>query len=134
MIGIRAFNFHVFKINIFVADCGSHGPLGMEDRSIFDSQITASSYFSDKDNDYKPHLARLNNQGLNYWAPHHSNLSNSWIQVEFLANVELYGIKTQGFRDSLLNRFVSELKVQTGDSETSLVFIEDEGGYPKVKV
>ena len=98
----------------------------MEDKTINDSQITASSYLSDYRNDFKPHLARLNNQGLNYWAPDDSNFSNSWIQVEFLAKVELYGIKTQGF--------VTVLKVQTGDSEESLTFIEDEGGNPKVKV
>ena len=119
---------------IFIfADCGSFGPLGMEDRSIDDTQITASSYYSD----YKPHLARLNNQGSNYWAwvTDYSNPRSSWIQVDFLTNVELYGIKIQGFRDSLDQYMhVSQLEVQTGDSEESLKFIEDESGNPKVKV
>ena len=107
----------------------------MEDRTIDDTQITASSYFSDSRNDYKPHLARLNNQGLNYWAPKFSGYPlSSWIQVDFLTNVVLYGIKRQGFRDSFYNYFVSQLEVQTGDSEESLKFIEDEKGNPKVKV
>ena len=106
----------------------------MEDRSIDDTQITASSYLNDYRNEFKPHLARLNNQGFNYWAPDYSDLFNSWIQVDFLTNVELYGIKRQGFRDSVYNYYVSELEVQTGDSEEFLKFIEDEKGNPKVKV
>ena len=113
------------------ADCRSFGPLGMEDRSIDDTQITASSYLSD----FKPHLARLNNQGLNHWAPDVSDFPfNLWIQVDFLTNVEIYGMKIQGFRNTNHNHFVAELKVQTGDSEESLKFIEYEGGNPKVKV
>ena len=109
----------------------------MEDRSIDDTQITASSYLSD----YKPHLARLNNQGLNYWAPVISGypLNGLWIQVDFLTNVELYGIQIQGFRNPInpnltQHEFVSMLKIQTGDSEESLKFIEDKRGNPKVKV
>ena len=104
----------------------------MEDRSIDDTQITVSSYFSN----FKPYLARLNNQGLNYWAPEYSAgyPLGSWIQVDFLTNVELYGIRRQGFRHSIHNRYVSELRIQTGDSEESLKFIEDERGNPKVKV
>ena len=104
----------------------------MEDRSIDDTQITASSYL----NDYKPHLARLNNQGSNYWAwvTDYSNPRSSWIQVDFLTNVELYGIKIQGFLDSSdLYKHVADLAVQTGDSEESLKFIEDERGNPEVK-
>ena len=110
----------------------------MEDRTIDDTQITASSYFSDSNNDYKPYLARLNNQGLNYWAPDVSAgyPLGSWIQVDFLTDVELYGIKIQGFHDSVNNQYnyVSQLEVQTGDSEEPLKFIEEEGGNPKVKV
>ena len=120
---------------IHFADCGSFGPLGMEDRSIEDTQITASSYFSDWQNDYKPHLARLNNKGQNFWAPIPSNYPlSSWIQVDFLINVELYGIERQGFRDSFQNQYISVLEVQTGDSEESLKFIKDERGDPKVTV
>ena len=105
----------------------------MEDRSIEDTQITASSYTSDWRNDYKPHLARLNNQGLNYWAPEISGYPlSAWIQVDFLTNVELYGMRRQGFRDSFYNQYVSVLEIQTGNSEESLKFIEDERGNPKV--
>ena len=105
----------------------------MEERTIDDTQITASSYLSANGNDYKPHLARLNNQGFNYWAPDYSDFYSSWIQVDFLTNVELYGIKRQGFRNSFKNFFVTELEVQTGDSEESLKVIEDERGNSKVK-
>ena len=100
----------------------------MEDRSIDDSQITASSYV----NGHKPHLARLNNQGSNYWAPEVSGLPlNAWIQVDFLTSVELYGIKTQGFRVHTHYAFVSVFEIQTGESDEPLMFIE-ESGNPKV--
>ena len=112
-----------------IADCGSPGPLGMEDGSIADAQITGSSYRDGK----QAHLGRLNNQGSNYWAPQFSAYPlTCWIQVDFLTNVELYGIQRQGFRDSFYNQYVSTLEIQTGDSEDSLTYIQD-GANPKVK-
>ena len=101
----------------------------MEDGSIADAQITASSYTNGK----QAHLGRLNNQGSNYWSPQIAGYPlTCWIQVDFLTNVELYGIQRQGFRDSFYNQYVSTLEIQTGDSEDTLTFIE-EGGSKKVK-
>ena len=108
----------------------------MEDQSISDSQITASSY--DVLNEYKPHLARLNNQGSDFWSASVANPSNPWIQVDFLTSVELHGIQTQGSFYShpviRFEEFVTKLNIQTGDSEDSLTFIEDESGNPQVIV
>ena len=108
----------------------------MTSRSIKDSQITASSYDTDSSKEYAPHLARLNNDGTDFWATSTFN-PWPWIQVDFLISVELYGIQTKGFYDSVLlvlaaPQYVSMLQVKTGDSEDSLMYIEDSDGSPKV--
>ena len=112
----------------------------MEDRSIVNSQITASSHNDGTLNNYKPHLARLNNEDRDYWETAEPDPSNPWIQVDFLNNVELYGIQTQGFYYPgdlffpKVREWVTMLQVQTGDSEDSLTFIEDTNGNPKVTI
>ena len=114
----------------------------MEDRSIEDSQITASSYFTvdSPSHSYKPHLARLNNEGSDCWGTADTHPSDPWIQVDFIDSVELYGIQTQGFYFIGSNSpyspssyvWVKMLQVQTGDSENSLTFIKDGSGSSKV--
>ena len=102
----------------------------MEDRSIVNSQITASSYHSGFLDTYHPHKARLNSD--DYWETATENPSNPWIQIDFLDSVELHGIQTQGITNPFYNEWVSELQVQTGDSDNSLVFIEDGDGNQMV--
>ena len=110
----------------------------MEDKSIKDSQITASSYYSLLLQSNPPQLARLN--GADYWSTLNSNPSNPWIQVDFVDRMELYGIQTQGYYlppfllAPAVTYYVTMLQVQTGDSEDSLTFIEDTDGNPKVSV
>ena len=90
-------------------------PLGMEDGSITDDQITASSY----DGDYEPRLNNPNGQ----WSPEFKDLT-PWIQVKFSSAVYITAIQTQG--SPIVNRWVTELQIQTGDSEDSLSYIMDE--------
>ena len=117
----------------------------MEDRSIEDSQITASSYYSvllPLPYSKPPGFARLNNG--DYWSTSYSNPSNPWIQVDFIDRVELYGIQTQGYYSpgALLaipprpeiTEWVTMLQVQTGDSEDTLTFIKDTNGIPEVAI
>ena len=63
----------------------------MEDRTIADSQITASSYFEEY---YEPWQARLHN--TRSWSTKTQNPSSPWIQVLFLNIVVITGIQTQG--------------------------------------
>lgn len=67
-------------------------PLGMESGAILDSQITASSPPA-------PHGARLNSQvDGGSWSALVIDV-NQWLQVDFLQNVTLCKVATQG-RDS----------------------------------
>ncbi|XP_038046765.1 lactadherin-like [Patiria miniata] len=73
-----------------IARCESPVPLGLEDGSILNSQITASSQVSEH---HGPSHARLNN-GNGYWTP----LTNagSWIEVNLAENAMVTGVIIQG--------------------------------------
>ncbi|XP_074645823.1 uncharacterized protein LOC141902080 [Tubulanus polymorphus] len=80
---IHAFNF-------MEQDCTY--PLGMEDGRILDSQITASSYWSDQ---FKPSKARL--RGDSSWqSKQASSNANQWIEVDFGQLTALSAISVQG--------------------------------------
>ena len=65
----------------------------MESGKIVDSQITASSIYSSS---YEAHFGRLNVQaGQTCWAAGGLDL-NQWLQVDFLLNVTLCKVATQG--------------------------------------
>ena len=104
-------------------DCGPYGPLGMVDKSIGDSQITASSVY----NDYHPENARLN--GNSHWEGY-GGREPYWIQVDFLMSVEISGIQIQGGSDD--EEWTKTIEVKYGDTEQSLVSINDGNGNPMV--
>ena len=104
-------------------DCGPYGPLGMEDSSISDTQITASSYNSGFFASYFPYNGRLNSG--DYWETAEENPINQWIQVDFATQVELSGIQTQGCPNPLHSQWVTMLQIQTGESEDTLEFVMD---------
>ena len=89
----------------------------MEDRSITDDQITASSYYDD----YKPSAGRFNNQNGQWTADYKDE--TPWIQVKFSYAVTITAIQTQGGHKGGWR--VKELQIQTGDSEDSLSYIID---------
>ena len=96
-------------------------PLGMEDGSITDDQITASSYRDDDVGKYGPGAGRLNNPNGQWYADRED--WTPWIQVKFFSRVNITAIQTQG--SSRFKRWVTELQIQTGDSEDSLSYIMD---------
>ena len=95
----------------------------MEDRSISDAQITASSYNSAFLTTYYPHHGRLNSN--DFWETAEENPINPWIQVDFTTQVELSGIQTQGGPNPLHSQWVIMLQIQTGVSEDTLEFVMD---------
>ncbi|XP_072016926.1 uncharacterized protein [Amphiura filiformis] len=96
-------------------------PLGMENHdseSISDSQLSASSSY---EGGYNPREGRLNNN--NCWSPS-SDEPNEWFQVDFLSEVTITEIITQGCGD-VEEEWVTELEIKFGDSESSLFPIRD---------
>ena len=68
-------------------------PFGMQSGTILDSQISASSEHGP---DYAAHLGRLNLQvGQTSWRALVNDV-NQWLQVDFLQNVTLSKLATQG--------------------------------------
>ena len=93
-------------------------PLGMENGSITNDQITASSSY----NGSEPWDGRLNNPN-GEWSTDNGDSTQPWIQVKFSSAVNITAIQTQGSSDA--NEWVSKLQIQTGDSEESLSYIND---------
>ena len=108
----------------------------MEDNSITDAQITASSHYIDvhikHEDHYYPYLARLNYVGFT-WMTAEENPSSPWIQVDFLTNHLIHGIQTQGGHPPHHEQWTTMLQVQFGDSVDSLIFVKDEAGNVKVR-
>ncbi|KXJ10681.1 Neuropilin-2 [Exaiptasia diaphana] len=65
-------------------------PLGMENKQILDSQLSASGIY---DSNFQPWNARLN-IGPRAWIP--NPVANSWLQIDLKKPTMLYGIATQG--------------------------------------
>ena len=92
-------------------------PLGMEDGSIADYQINASTHFLGNE----AWKGRLNNADV-FWSQINSDPA-PWIQVAFSFAVTITEIKTQGAGTS--TQFVKELLIQTGDNVETLSYIMD---------
>ncbi|XP_072042971.1 retinoschisin-like [Amphiura filiformis] len=102
--------------------------LGMEDGTIQDDQLTASSRHISGYRDYNPWEARLKN-GDGYWRPHEDTLDmlqDSWIQVDLLETVIITGLELQG--SGRRDRWITELQVQTKNTETTWTSIMDSTG------
>ncbi len=96
---------------------------------ITNNQITASSYHTTDNNEFKPFKAQFSEEL--YWRPSlgadgvEENMpQNQWIQVDFKETVIMTGIQTQGSNNSW-ERFTTKLQVQVGDSLTTLTNIID---------
>ena len=101
----------------------------MQDKTIPDSSITASSVLVDPNDNtylYQAALGRLEND--EFWAP--ADNAGSWVQVDFGAVKRVNGIRTQG---SVLpwERWVEALQVHYGNSTDALKSILEDGS-PKV--
>uniref|UniRef100_A0A8C3VL27 F5/8 type C domain-containing protein n=1 Tax=Catagonus wagneri TaxID=51154 RepID=A0A8C3VL27_9CETA len=88
-------------------------PLGMENKAISDTQITASSHLSNIFATWSPSQARLHLQGrTNAWRPQVSN-AKEWLQVDFQRTVKVTGISTQGAKSLLTSMYVKEFLVSS---------------------
>ena len=101
----------------------------MESRIIRDDQITASSYLIRENEDYTAKRGRLNESPY-YWSTATEHSNDSWIQVDMLQQTIVKGIITQG---GITNtpQWITELQVQYGKSEDTLIYIHDNGN-PRV--
>ena len=86
-------------------------PLGMEDESISDGQISASS---ERKRHFGPANARLNFSGddtrAGAWMPRRND-SSQWLQVDFGNETRVTGIDTQGRRCRICHQWVKEYTV-----------------------
>ena len=100
-------------------------PLGLEDGTIQDHQITGSSRYV-ADPLYKPPWeARLHND--NYWSGRDDGKHQVWIQINFLHEVQIVGILVQGagIHEDL---WVTEVKIKSGIDVDNLEEIEKDNG------
>ncbi|KAL9975104.1 hypothetical protein ACROYT_G012220 [Oculina patagonica] len=95
-------------------------PVGMESGAILDSQITASTVFSDY---YSAHEARLHfkaEEGKGGgWSPDQRDY-NQWLQVDFQQMTRVTRIATQGIKADF--EWVTEYKLQYGDDGQTFTF------------
>ncbi|XP_071795614.1 uncharacterized protein [Asterias amurensis] len=91
--------------------------LGMEDGSIPDDRITASSQWS---SNYPPSNARLNLNGC--WGPAKNQLDHSWLQI-FTGSepVQIEGVITQGCQD--VDWYVKHYHVQYSIDGTAWLYV-----------
>ena len=96
--------------------CGHR--LGMEDGSIPDSRITASSTY-DKCNTSYGRLNEMGTLGYAGWCSGNDNTSSSWFQVDLATQMQVEGVIMQGSHDSPeFNEWVTAYQVQYSDGET----------------
>lgn len=113
---------------------GCSVPLGMENLSIKDEQITASSYKTSwYTSPWVPSLARLNKAGsVNAWQAK-SNNNQQWLQIDFLSMKKITAITTQGAK-----QFTSEMYVQSysihysEDGKSWKTYIDDSTSMEKI--
>ena len=104
---------HFIKNTGFCTD-----PLGMEDRRILDSQLSASSMWA------SPHFAnasRLNGQFA--WASAQNDL-DQWIQVNFLVSRAVSGVVVQG-QGNEYDNWVKSYKVEFSNGGSSWEYVQD---------
>ncbi|KAF4026566.1 hypothetical protein G4228_019057 [Cervus hanglu yarkandensis] len=88
-------------------------PLGMENKAILDTQISASSHLSNMFATWSPSQARLNLQGrTNAWRPKVNN-PKEWLQVDFQKTMRVTGITTQGVKSMLTSMYVKEFFISS---------------------
>ncbi|MBN3318452.1 FA5V protein, partial [Atractosteus spatula] len=98
-------------------DCGN--PLGLQQQSVKDNQITASQYRGD----WKPHLARLHNTGkYNAWSVDENTASSLWIQVDFQRPVVISKIATQGAKQLFSSYYVQKYLISYSTDKRKWIY------------
>ena len=104
----------------------------MESGEILDSNIIASSYHRHSSGDRFPKYARLYLDGM--WASAGWD-SQPWIQTDLGSSHVVTGLQTAGNnKTGRWSYWVEQIKVRVGMNESSLVFINDSNGPPKVSM
>ncbi|XP_071807202.1 uncharacterized protein [Asterias amurensis] len=103
--------------------CSSSVALGMEDDTINDEQLTASSYITG----YFPKNGRYMSTSDNFcWIP--DTNSGCWFQVDFLANTVIDGILTQTRRDLATDiRRIKAFTLQYSYDGSTFYYYEENG-------
>ncbi|XP_072021825.1 retinoschisin-like [Amphiura filiformis] len=104
--------------------CSQPMALGMESGSISDAQLSASSYYVWITVHFSPSEGRLNNDI--YWASKGNDMGE-WFQVDFLSVVTVTEIITQGTGKWNVEEWVTELRIEFGDSASTLLPIRNAG-------
>ena len=100
----------------------------MESTEIADKQITASSYYTVK---YRGIYGRLNGPTDAYWCPDNDDYDAPWFQVDFMSEVSVDGIDTQGGVGSYSSR--TETFTVSYGSDGIIFEVYKENGGDKVK-
>ena len=124
--GLKACSCHPLNWFVYFFPGCDAKPAGLEDGSIVDSQISASSIYG---SGRPASAARLNNS--NFWASS-GNRDNQWIQIDLLTAIPIKGITTQGSGHSL-GQWVKEYHVAVGNNVAALEPIMESGSI-KVNV
>ncbi|XP_038068666.1 fibrinogen beta chain-like [Patiria miniata] len=118
------------------AECGIS--LGMEDGSIHDSAISASSRYTDEDSSRSTDNCQASHGRLNYlgtsggiiggWCP--SSEPDSWLQVDLGWRLQVEGVIIQGSFDPLetWSEWVTEYQVQYSDDQSNWQYVMQSTG------
>ena len=116
-----------------ILECNNSQPLGMEDGSIYDGQLTSSTFVDrSKAAIYgRLNLPRKSDGEGGAWRPDVEDESK-WYQIDLLNHVKITGVATQGYNfRPYPNCFTKTFKVSTSNDGKS--FMEyTEYKYPKV--
>merc|ERR1712096_133180 len=89
------------------------GLAGVKSRYIKDQKLSSSGYFSNLES----------NSGVGGWAAAVADKNEyQWIQVDLYKPKEIFGVMIQG--RSQIQQWVTKFKVQYGDNENSLKYVE----------
>ena len=106
----------------FVSDC-SPKPLGMENGTIFDSQLTASS---SSGSNVSAKYARLNYPRGGAWVS--NPRSGQWLQIDLLDyHTSVTSVATQGRSLGYRNQWVTTYKLQFNNLDHSFKYFKEEG-------
>ena len=117
-------------IFLFQNNPACFAPLGMEDGTITDAQVSASTRLDDN---HSPSQARLNFKAdgnkAGGWSALTSDL-NQWLQVDLASYTRVTHVATQGMNANNELEWVTRYKLQYSDDGITFQFYRQLGGSP----
>ncbi|XP_070606072.1 coagulation factor V isoform X2 [Erythrolamprus reginae] len=116
----KFYNRPTFRIELLGCEVeGCSMPLGMENRAIKDSEITASSYKKNWWSSWEPSLARLNLKGrTNAWQPKVNN-KDQWLQIDLQRLTKITSIIIQGAKSMPTEMYVKTFSIHYTDDNST---------------